>query len=395
MSESAAPAAPPPAPAAPAPAPAAPAPDIPQPATVQGPFNDAFADLDKMIQAAPEEPPKPPEDTAPPPPKPDAGKPPGDKPPEPPIEKLAPPALRKRYEELKAKLETIEKERAEIQADVEKREKTWGEKLTAHEKRIAENEKILQLVAYQKSEDYKSRWWEPFIDAYNTGRQSVAGIKVIGDDGNPRQGTPEDWDKYMRIVDDDEAAEFAERAFGNRRGMVEYHRQVTLEKNRLREKAIADHEKFAAESEKKTGEALQEQRKTIGKIWTESNEAAVKKYPQWFGPVDGDVEGNKLLERGMHMADRAFSSGQPLQEGDQPLDPKQKAQLDSAVRNKAGAFDRLVYFNRQLQKKLEAAEKKISEYESSEPGRGDGRRTQAPQPDNWEAQLEKMAKPRG
>lgn len=397
MSDTPAPAPPPAAPAAPAapaptPAPAAPALDIPQPATVQAPFNDAFADLEKMVAEKPPAPEPPKKKADAPPAKPKGDEPPA--PPDPSVDKMAPPALRKAYNELKTKLEALNKERDELKADVDKREKTWGEKLTAHEKRLAENEKVLELVAYQRSEHYKTHFLNPFIDAYNNGRQAVSGIKIVGEDGNPRQGKPEDWDKYMQILDEDEAAEFAERTFGNRRGSVEYHRQVTLDKNRTREHAIAEREKLSTETEQKHAEALQEQRKAVGKLWSDANESAAKKYPQWFAPTDGDEEGNSLLERGMHLADRAFSNGQPLADGDRPLTPQEKVQLDSAIRNKAGAFDRIVLQNKRLQTKLAEAEKKIAEYEASEPGRGEGKRGEAGTPETWETQLEKMAKPR-
>lgn len=414
------------APAAPAAAPAAAPPaDTPQSPTVQAPFNDAFSDLDKMVGEGDTTPPgsgdgqsppsdavgaagKPPPSTTSEPAQP--AKPASDKPAstpktggenlEPPIEKMPPKQLREAYTTLKAKLAEIQKQRDEYQAQLAKpkedpEKKTLIEKLALQAKQLQEVEEERRLTRYEKSEEYKTKWYQPFIDAYAEGREAAAAIKVNGEDGAVRPGTPEDWDRYMRIQDEDAAADFADQVFGGKKGMMEYHRMQVLQKNKARIKAIEENKKVAADMEKQHGELREKANGEIAKLWTDSNEMAVKKYPHWFAPVEGDEKGNELLSRGMHLADRAFSSGQPLADGDKPLTPQQKVALDSAVRNKAGAFDRLAFQHAQAQKKIKTLEAKIAEYEKSEPGLGEGKRGETVEPGGWEADLERRAKPRG
>lgn len=397
-----APAAPPPAapPAAPAGPPAVtpPSHDAPQSATVQQPFNDAFADLERMIS----EPEPKPSDTPPPDkpvkdkaPEPPAPKP--DKPPETPTEKMPPKQLREAYNALKAKLAAIEKERDEFKTKAETpredpEKKTLAEKLTAREKRLAELEETLRFTDFQKSEEYNEKWYQPFLESYTDGRDYVASIKVVGEDGEMRKGTPEDFDRYMQILDEDQAADFAEHVFGNKRSMVENHRMQVMQKNNARRKAIEDHAKHGSEREKAKAEQMEAQRKMIGEVWQNSNKQASEKYPHWFAPTDGDEKGNELLSRGMHLADRAFSSGQPLADGDKPLSPKEMVLLHNAIRNKAGGFDRLAFRFSQAEKKIKSLEAKIAEYEKSEPGAGEGKRGEAAPAEDWETQLEKLAK---
>lgn len=413
MSEAAT-ATPPPGPSATPPPPAG-----SQPATVQAPFNDAFADLDKMIGG----------DDSPPS---DAGTPPAEStsgpsdtpassaktaepsgkdksggtpkaaqpssPSDQPVEKMAPKQLREAYANLKSKMAEIQKERDGFKEQLSKpppedpEKKTLAERLTAREKRIQEIEDILRLKAYEEHPEYKQKWHQPFIDAYSRGRDAVSRIKVNNDDGELRQGTTEDWDAYMRIQDEDQASEFAERVFGNKKGMVEYHRMQAIQKNDERKRAIEENKKVAADLEKQHAELQEQQKKVIGEFWTKSNEDAAKKYPQWFAPTEGDEKGNELLARGMHLADRAFSSGQPLADGDKPLNPKDLVSLHNAVRNKAGAFDRLAYQHAQAQKKIKALETKLAAFEASVPGQGEGKRGEpAGEPLGWEAELEKRA----
>lgn len=404
------------APAAPAAAPS----NASESATFQGPLNDAFSHLDTML-ATPNEgggasPPPSAEGAAPSSdagstataPKPSAAdvskstseKPPASTPPaEPPVEKMAPKQLREAYSALKVKMAEIQKERDQFKTAAETpkddpEKKTLAERLEATEKRRAELEQVAMFADYKQSDEYKSKWQAPFVEAYNDGREAVAQIKVIGDDGNIRPGTQEDFDRYMRISDEDEAAQFAEQVFGNKKGMVEYHRMQTLQRNRARLKAVEDFQKNSGEIQKRRTEEMQAHQKTIAKIWQDSNKSAAEKYPHWFAPADGDAKGNELLEKGFHLADRAFSAGQPLREGDKPLSPQEMAALHSAVRNKAGGFDRLAFKFAQANKRIADLEKKIAEFESTVPGNGEGRGRTATEADGWEAQLDRMAQKR-
>jgi hypothetical protein len=95
---------------------------------------------------------------------------------------------------------------------------------------------------------------------------------------------------------------------------------------------------------------------------------------------------NAALEQGYMLADLAFNAVDPANVSKLPkwvqermvngkLPPQEMAKLHAAIRNKAGAFDRLAYQNKQLQTQLAELKKQLGNYKSSEPGEGEKGRT--------------------
>lgn len=300
--------------------------------------------------------------------------------------------------EWRAKYESLEKELSKVKDDPEK--KTLSERLEAREKRLAELEQELRYSAYERSEEYKDKYEQPFLNAYTAARSKIASLKVrdgrtVDHDGNVvsegtwRQGTPEDFDTLMRISDDETAADYAEKVFGNKASIALFHRERAQELNRQRLTAIDDYRKKGSEREKTTLEQQKEQQtklqETINKVWETENKTAQEKYPQWFKPEEGDEKGNTLLENGFRLADLAFS-------GNGKLPPQEMAKLHSAIRNKAGGFDRLAYKLSLATKELKDLKAKLAEYEQSEPTGGVARKQKAAaQSDDMESVLESMA----
>lgn len=306
--------------------------------------------------------------------------------------KTAPKHFREAHEELRRKQAAIEKEYGELKTkaatppeDPEK--KALTEKYSAAEKRLAQLDEELRYTNYERSQEFKDKYEKPFVEAWMKGRAKMGTMDIIErkneDSGEvTQQGRPataEDFDALMAITD--------ERAF-RRQVKQMFEPEVVAEiinsrdrvKDLLESKtnALDQFRKEGSEREKTRQAELEKHHAAIKQTWDTANKTAVEKFPQWFAPEDDDPKGNELLEKGFHMADRAFSNGQPIRQGDKPLSPVELTRLQSALRNKAAGFDRLVHKFDALKKTHDELAAKLKGYEESEPGPGEGKRGTQP-----------------
>ncbi len=286
-------------------------------------------------------------------------------------EKMAPKQLREIYSKTKARVKELEAKIAEGNGkpadDPEK--KALQERLAAKEQELASISESLKLSDYEKSPDYKQKYWDPFVEKFNEGREIVASLMVKDAEGNDRQGTAADFDALMRIQDPNALAETVEAMFGAVKGAeVMAARREVINRNRARSKALEDYKAIASKTAEQTENQVKQHRET----WSKLNSEAAEKFPQWFKATDGeskDEKANQLLEKGMALADYAFS-GQ--------VKPEEMVPVHSAIRNKAGAFDRVVYELQKERKAREELQKRLDEIESSAPGAGTNGRTEKP-----------------
>lgn len=351
--------------------------------------------------AAPEAPSQTPPASTPPPEKPDVDEPAPEKskatptapketpkpPAEVPVDKMAPKQLREAYGKLKGQLKELE---AKIEAEKNKPPvKQDDAKLKEIEERLADREKRLQAIEeerqyadFERSDAYKRQYWEPFVSSFNEGRDLVKQLTVNAD-GDERQGTPEDFDRLMKISEPNQAAQYAQDMFGASAPEVLIARREVIRANNARIKAIDEFKSKGSERQK-----MQEQHiGSLRKAYESHRDAAVEKFPHWFKPTEGeaiDPKANELLQKGYQFVDQMFQDNQ------MPVD--QLVKLHSVVRNKAGAFDRVAHDLRKASARVKELEAKLAEYENSEPA-GGTRRSGAPNGEelNWEASLDKFA----
>ena len=244
-------------------------------------------------------------------------------------------------------------------------------------KRIDDLEQKLRYTNYELSQEYKDTYETPLHEIFARGRERAANMKafmpgevdeVTGVEGPAklRQGTKEDFDRLLSIADDDQAADYAAKVWGNKAAAVWGFRERFIELNGKRIKALEEFKAKGADMQKQSLEASAAQDKEMETAFEAENKAAVEKYPQWFKAEDGDEEGKKALEEGFQFADSAFN-GKFLA----TLPPAQKAKVFSALRNKAAGFDYAVVQNVRLRKRLNELQEKLKGYEESGDGGGD------------------------
>lgn len=413
--------------AAPTPPPAAPA-QRAEPGGMTD--NDAFSQLDSMIAEpakgiAPAQPaPKKEDDEPAEPPEPPPAK------PEPDKTKTIPPkdakdqkfikaaTLRENYDRLKAEFKELQAKHAKIEAEVAERAKQPNGEATLKElqakyealqKKHEDTELRLKYKDYESTDEYQEKWNQPFVEAYNAGRQKTASLKIVEKRNEmdevvrpARQGTIEDFDAIMGTMDDDKAADMAVDLFGQKASLVLYHREQTQAKAAARQNAINEYKKNGGEREKQSSEAQARQQAQQAELYHQTIAQAKTQYKEWFAPVENDAQGNSLLEQGEALADLAHGVLKPEDFGKLPAKTQEKikkgefgpadmTRLHAALRNKAMAFDRMVFRDKQKAAKIKELEARLAEYDASEPkpGQGGGR-AQAPADDSMESILAGM-----
>lgn len=255
------------------------------------------------------------------------------------------------------------------------------EAISAKDKRIAELEQELKFRAYESTDEYRKSYQQPFEDAYTSGRSAAAELTVTLADGTERQGTAQDFDRVMSATNAKDASALARSLFGEDALVIISHANEVRRLYQAGQRAIqeyrskgAEREKMTAAEQAKAEEARQQSHKEVSGIYTESVAEAVKKYPQWFAPSEGetaDAASNELLAKGMELADIAFNPPPNMA-------PQKLAKIHSVIRNKAGAFDRVVHDYKArvatLEAKIADLETQLKEFDSSVPGEDGGRR---------------------
>jgi hypothetical protein len=404
--------------AAPAPAPAAAAPAAPTPAANDNGvrstpnLNNAFDQLDKLLADNPpadkfadkpadkQQDPPPADKTEDDAPQDKAGDKTPDKSTDKPADKGKPEkaaTLRENYERLKKDLADRDARLAKYQ-ELEKTGKFGDEEKKAYEQKVQEAEKRrneleekIKFVDYKESAEYKEKYEKPLVDAYADGMKAAAQYKITDPaTGEVRQATAEDFQAIMQIADPDAAASMIEELFGTgiKAANVAAARQKVLDAHAARASAL---EKFAKEGTTLRQQQIEQQQKAqaeLAKTWQAERDAGMERLPQLFKPVEGDAKGNEVLETGYRLADLAFNAldvegiaklPQWIQERmvNGKLPPIEQAKLHAAIRNKAGAFDRVAYQNKQLTAQIAELQKQLDGFKSSQPDKGELGKTPA------------------
>ncbi len=275
----------------------------------------------------------------------------------------------KLVEEYKGKVAKLETEVAEAgKRGIPKPE--WDamqEKLTKTESRAKELEEEIRYVNYQKSDEFKTKYQQPYEAAWSRAMGELKELTVEAGDGNSRAFNQQDLLELVQLPLV-KAKQLATEKFGEFANDVMGHRKEILKLYDEQSAALDQAKKNAGEHETQTKAAHAELSKTIGTTWNQANEEAQAndKYGTYFRPVEGDEQGNQRLAKGFELADRAFSEN-PFAPGLKPDERKSIIQRHAAVRNRAAAFGRLVYQNQQHASRIAELEKELAQYKGSEP----------------------------
>ena len=300
--------------------------------------------------------------------------------------------------EWKSKYEKLTAEAAKPKPDTEKEQLLKDRE--AWTKTRAELENEIKFAKYEASQEYKDKYQKPFLTAYEQGQKLMTALNLktpdkldqfgeVVEPGQSRRGTEADWDHLMSITDEDTANKFIADHFGHNAARITVLRDRVLELNTQMRNAVDDYRKQGAERETQLRELTARQQKELSDRWHEANKHASEKYPQYFAPDAADQKATALWENGTRLADLAFGVLNQDEIAKLPqsiqakmvngkLPPAEQAFLHSAIRNRAAAYDRLIYKLNLGETELKELREKLAGYEASEPGRGQARKVQPP-----------------
>jgi hypothetical protein len=297
----------------------------------------------------------------------------------------------------KTKYETLQAESTKPKADAEKEQLLKDRE--AWNKRRDELENELKFSSYERSSEYKEKYQQPFLKAYEQGQKLLTTLNFKDPDkvdeygavlepGKTRKASEADWDALMAIQDEDTANKFIAEHFSYNAARVTMQRDKVLEHHTQMKSAIEDFRKQSGVRETQMRELMTKSQKEASERWHAANTLAAEKYPQLFGTDPADTKGNDLLAYGTRLTDLAYGVLDPSEIPKLPpglqakfvngqLPQSEMTLLHSAVRNRAAAHDRLVYRLNQKDTELTELREKLAGYEQSSPGRGEARKVEA------------------
>ena len=282
----------------------------------------------------------------------------------------------KLVDEYKAKVAKLEADHVEVskRAIPEDQWKKTNETLAQRESRLKELEEEIRYVNYSKSEEFKTKYQQPYEKQWQRTMAELGELTVETADGGIRPLAAND---ILDLVNAPlgKAHEMAVERFGDLWPEVMAHRKEIRKLFDEQLSALDEARKSGADREKSITEQSQRQyaetSTQIRETWSKANEEVTvdPKYGSYFTPVDGDQEGNLRLAKGFELADRAFSEN-PLAPGLTTEQRQGIVRRHAAVRNRAAAFGRLTYQNQQSKTRIADLEKQLAEYKGSEPAAG-------------------------
>lgn len=295
------------------------------------------------------------------------------------------------YEPKIKELQTLQARVKELEGSNPPEVSILQEKLSAAEKRRDELEAQIVYVDYSKSKEFHEKFQKPYLEAWQQANADLAELTVENPDGTSRTATQDDLAELanMRLG---EARKLANARFGDSADDVMAHRQKIIDLARAQEKALDEAKEKAVEKARLTESEQKTQTAEAGAKFQAANDQIVKKWPKMFGKIDGDAEGNTLLEKGLAMADKLFIKEQ------QPKTIDEQVQLHALIRQKVANHDRLALWLKKARTQIKELEESLKQYENSDPNGGLGGGSTTPDHgtflDDANAEIDKLAKER-
>lgn len=256
----------------------------------------------------------------------------------------------------------------------------FQEKIDKLESKHKEYEDEIRFKSYEKSDEFKTKYEQPYEQAWTKHMHDLQGVTVLDDGGTQRPMEAKDILDLVNLslpdarkLATEKWGEFSQDAMLARKEIRDLFESKTKALDEAR-KTGADREKQFQENTKKWRDGVQKQ---IKETWDTANKAALDSpvNGEFFKPVEGDDTRNQLLGKGFALVDEAFGKSP----NDPNLTPEQRADIvrkHAAVRNRAAAFGPMKYLIAQLRKKLADIEKAHNEMKTSTPPAGGGKAAQ-------------------
>lgn len=281
----------------------------------------------------------------------------------------------KLIDEHKAARAALEKEISDTRKLIPNAEQRKAElvEIETLKKRNEELEKHIQFVDYQQSEEFKTKYDQPYKTQWSSSMNELKGVMVETETGE-REIEPADMVALVNMTKTQARAK-ANELFGD------FSNDVMNERDKIR--SAWDSQQQALKQAKENGvaraqEAQKTSRENYEKLNSELHEIYAKavdsiskdaRVSEFITQKNGDSKHNELLTRGLEMVDEAFKTN--------PMDPnltqKQRESLikkHAAVRFRAAGYGPLKHAYSKLLAAYKEQGSKLAEYEGTTPNRG-------------------------
>ena len=250
------------------------------------------------------------------------------------------------------------------------------ERIEKAEAKLKTYEDEIRFKSYEKSDEFKTKYEQPYEQAWNRHMAELRQVPVLAADGTQRLATPEDLLELVNLPLG-EARKLANEKWGDFSQDAMTARKECRDLFEAKNIALEEARKTGSEREKQMQEQGQKWRtdttKHVTDTWKQANEAALSdpNNGEFFKPAEGDETRNQLLGKGFALVDKAFSEN-PY---DPKLTPEQRADVvkrHAAVRNRAAAYAPMKYLLNKLRAEVAALKKSNGQLKGSEPPRAGG-----------------------
>lgn len=253
--------------------------------------------------------------------------------------------------EYEAKIKTLESKPVETKTDTALIEKYEGE--------IKSLKQSLREYDYQKSDEFKEKYAQPFERAWTKAISQVKQLKVNKND-QQMQATEDDF-KYLRSLPLGDRIEAAKSMFGSADSLVLSHisRLEELKESAL-EAIEAEKQNHELRSKETTAKQQKEREEYVN--FLKQSEKEILETVEGFKFSD-DPEEKKAWEKGLAFVEHALNNvgGLPANE---------RAAHAAAVKMKAALYDLDQNRIKAFTAKLKSMEEELAKYRDSDPGSG-------------------------
>lgn len=285
--------------------------------------------------------------------------------------KVNPWKLVETYKKGKAEAERQLAEKTKLIVD-EPARKAELDRLAKAEARVKEVEDIIRYKDYSASQEFKEKYEEPYVRAWNSAVSDLSELQVTDpNSGETRPFSPNDILELVNLPLP-KARELANAAFGGFADDVMAQRKEIRGLFDKKAQALSEAKTQGAEREKAARAQAEAASAAISKEitekWGQMNEA-IKTNPKvgkYFQTVEGDDMANSKLESGYKFVDEAFA----LNPMDPKLTPEQRQEVlekHNAVRHRSAGFGKVTYLLAKAEARMAELETELSQYRESTP----------------------------
>jgi hypothetical protein len=239
-----------------------------------------------------------------------------------------------------------------------------SERLAKRDQEYQTLESELKLLRYERSPEYKQKFEEPYNQAYKRAVQSINGLTVKMKNAETgevteRPATEKDFAEVLGQPTEGAAYRVARELFGDDHQLVTRHVDRLFEIAEQSKNEITKYRQQATERDSNET-ARQATERQASEAMARRADEGWKQRNKWFSPIEGDEEGNALLQKGFQQANM----------DEKALTPDQRAIYHSYRKHAVAALPRLQAKVTAYETRIADLETKLQEFEESGPGPG-------------------------